>query len=97
MKTMLFRAIPRTSFSRQAESGSFDNHIFGSNAVVISIGGNDIMGPALEFLSEDLGLKSEEDIKNFNTLDLAKPSVLAKINESSEDKRTQIVRTFKRS
>ena len=63
------------------ETGSFDNHIFGSNAVVISIGGNDIMGPALEFLSEDLGLKSEEDIKNFNTLDLAKPSVLAKINE----------------
>lgn len=76
------------------ETGSLDNYIFGSNAVVISIGGNDIMGPALEFLSEDLGLKSEEDIKNFNTLTLAKPSVLAKINEKL-NKISSNLETFK--
>lgn len=68
-------------FVKRLESGELDKYLFGSNAVVISIGGNDIMGPALDFLSQDLGLKSQEDIKNFDTTQLAKPSVLSKIND----------------
>ena len=65
---------------KKLEGGELDKYLFGSNAVVISIGGNDIMGPALDFLSEDLGIKSQADIKNFDTSQLAKPSVLSKIN-----------------
>ena len=65
-------------------SGAYHDGLLGSNAVVVSIGGNDIMGPALQFLSEDLGLKTEEDIKNFNTANLAKPSVIAKIKDRLE-------------
>lgn len=66
------------------ESGELDKYIFGSNAVVISIGGNDIMGPALNFLSEDLGIKSQADIKNFDTSKLARPETLSKINKHLE-------------
>ena len=63
------------------EKGELDDYLFGSNAVVISIGGNDIMKPALNFLSEDLGLKTQEDIKNFDTSKLANPATLSKIND----------------
>lgn len=41
------------------ESGEFDNALKGSDAVVISIGGNDILEIFLDFLSNDLGLKSD--------------------------------------
>ncbi len=63
------------------QSGSLDASIYGSNAVVISIGGNDIMGPALDFLTQDLNIKSEQDVKNFDTSTLASPATLAKIND----------------
>lgn len=70
---------------KQLTSASVDKNVLSSCAVVISIGGNDLMRPALEFVEKDLGLKTPEDIKNFNKAKLLLPSNLIKINEKLDE------------
>lgn len=65
-------------------NGELDKYIFGSDVVVISIGGNDILKPALEFLSEDLNIKSEDDLDKLDMSTLASPSTIALLNNRIE-------------
>lgn len=66
------------------KSGELDKHIFGSDVVVISIGGNDIMQPALEFLSQDLQITNQQDLESYDTSKLANPSIIAMLNNRIE-------------
>lgn len=58
------------------ENGEFDGDLRGSDAVVISIGGNDILEIFLDFISDDLGIKEggasdwlNGDVSLFSALD----------------------------
>jgi len=55
-----------TQLLEHLKAGEFDEYLSGSDAVVISIGGNDILEIFLNFLSENLGLseKGKDDWKN---------------------------------
>ncbi len=71
-------------------NASLDKYVLSSSAIVISIGGNDIMRPALDFVENDLGLKTPEDMKNFSKAKLMLPSNLVKINEKLEQISTNL-------
>ena len=48
------------------ESGNMDEKLKDSKAVVISIGGNDVMGPLLAFFYVGLGVRSADDFKKLD-------------------------------
>ena len=74
-----------TDLLNQLTSASVDKCVLSSCAVVISIGGNDLMRPALDFVEKDLGLTTPEDMKKFNKAKLLLPSNISKINEKLDE------------
>ena len=74
-------------------TSSFDSSLLASDVIVISIGGNDIMKPILEFVYNDLKITSQEDFKKFDTKTLMLPETMQKIN-SVLDTVTANIETF---
>lgn len=74
-------------------TSSFDNSMLASDVIVISIGGNDIMKPILEFVYTDLKITTQDDFKKFDTKTLMQPETMQKIN-AVLDTVTKNVETF---
>ena len=75
-------------------TGSLDLSLIASDVVVVSIGGNDIMGPALEFIYNDLKVTNKEQMKKFDTAKLSDAQTMQKMNAAME-KITENISTFK--
>ncbi len=75
-------------------NGNFDTNLLASDVVVVSIGGNDIMEPILEFIYNDLKMTNKDQFKTFDTSKLNSSEIMPKLNATME-KVTANVATFK--
>ncbi|MBR7007028.1 MAG: hypothetical protein IKH90_00090 [Ruminococcus sp.] len=79
MKDLAVSGDTSSQLKEKINSGSFDKDIKDSDVVVISIGGNDLMRPMLEFIGTELNIRSLDDLKGVDPKSFAKPEMLVKM------------------
>ncbi len=74
----------------------FDSNLFGSDVVVISIGGNDLMSPMREFFAKEFGLQTSDDFSKFDKSKLQDITLLTKL-PALLDTVTKLLEAFKKN